>query len=540
MTNLDDLDKDADKDALFDDRVPNDPNDIFDFALTGEARMKLLMELEEDKLDEVVRKLTIIYNMSPLKFLEKCIYDIATCSFAPLATRLVCADTLLYVEHSRKTGTQALLQLVRDADFASLHFRVRFKYFTLLLNDLLAEEKKDQETERETTDQETTEREENATIATPVVAVVAMFKAMLIRDESVSIETRYVAINEVNVPEYPRLTYECCEEFIREELNWSDLRYVTLACQYLLQHRPKPRTPKTPKNPSSPSPAVANPVLDALLTIATNQEYAHRRRADACDTILRFYPYHKVASDVLVQLGGGEACASMYENKENVHTQDIQKSTIEIIDFLSVDLTTQAGMKPYEEYATEYRKLAKLAKGDHEDTEDRQDREAKVQSALLRMLLDVSVTHTCTLQYIFRMVCAYIDSHPDHTVELQKRMIEELVDMAGTCSSGFCSRLVNVLSGFTEHTLSIGWDEQIQANLMGRLNAKLREEEESVRGEILEQMTNRELADRSKFYEFFRTHISCIKETMYEEFKAHIRDEEWDLYFRNAIIHYEH
>jgi hypothetical protein len=232
----------------------------------------------------------------------------------------------------------------------------------------------------------------------------------------------------------------------------------------------------------------------------------------------------------LVQLGGGEVCATMYENKENVHTQEIQKSTIEIIDFLSVDLTTQSGMKPYEEYAIEYRKLAK---GDT-------DREEKVQSALLRMLLDVSVTHTCTLQYIFRMVCAYIDSHPDHTVELQKRMIEELMDMAGTCSSGFCSRLVNVLSGFTEHTLSIGWDEQIQANLMGRLNAKLREEDETVRGEILEQMTNRELADRSKFYEFFRTHISCIKETMYEEFKAHIRDEEWDLYFRNAIIHYEH
>ena len=47
-------------------------------------------------------------------------------------------------------------------------------------------------------------------------------------------------------------------------------------------------------------------------------------------------------------------------------------------------------------------------------------------------------------------------------------MIEELIDMADTCSSGHISRIINVLSGFDINGMTIGinigWKKQIQSN----------------------------------------------------------------------------
>ena len=46
--------------------------------------------------------------------------------------------------------------------------------------------------------------------------------------------------------------------------------------------------------------------------------------------------------------------------------------------------------------------------------------------------------------------------------------------MSGTCSSGFCSRLVNVISGFGELSIRISFEDQIVSNFTGRLNALAR------------------------------------------------------------------
>jgi hypothetical protein len=57
----------------------------------------------------------------------------------------------------------------------------------------------------------------------------------------------------------------------------------------------------------------------------------------------------------------------------------------------------------------------------------------------------------------------------------KKRLLEELIDMYGTCSSGFSSRLVNVISGYGDFNLNISWRDQIIANFTGRLNARARD-----------------------------------------------------------------
>ena len=75
-----------------------------------------------------------------------------------------------------------------------------------------------------------------------------------------------------------------------------------------------------------------------------------------------------------------------------------------------------------------------------------------------------------TLSNILIKVWSYLVDH-EHEKEIRKRLMEELEEMSGTCSSGFASRLVNVISGFGKFNIRISWEDQIIANFSGRLNA---------------------------------------------------------------------
>jgi hypothetical protein len=138
-------------------------------------------------------------------------------------------------------------------------------------------------------------------------------------------------------------------------------------------------------------------------------------------------------------------------------------------------------------------------------------------------------------------VWTYLTGHKSEE-EIKKRLIEELCDMAGTCSSGFASRLVNTISGFGDFSMKISWRDQIAANLSGRLNARIRDMDNlTMQEKVMEEMaipsTNYEL--RKNFLKFFRKNMPSIREEMYQEFKEHITDVEYDLYFRAAVTMYE-
>ena len=189
----------------------------------------------------------------------------------------------------------------------------------------------------------------------------------------------------------------------------------------------------------------------------------------------------------------------------------------------------------------------------------------------------------------------YITDHK-HEKELKKRLLEELEDMSGTCSSGFLSRLVNVVSGFGDFSIRISWQDQIIGNLTGRINKEIKNitSENSlfidklediiilklqITGEILkicedlEEITTEtivdkyksspeyslescledfqesvlqeltvntsQFSDRQNFSLFFRTIIGNIREEMYSEFKQFLSDTSFDLYMRKALFKYE-
>lgn len=137
-------------------------------------------------------------------------------------------------------------------------------------------------------------------------------------------------------------------------------------------------------------------------------------------------------------------------------------------------------------------------------------------------------------------IWTYIIGH-DYEDEMKERLLEELGEMSGTCSSGFASRLINTISGFGEFNLRISWVDQIISNFKGRLNYRIRHlEDEDYRDDILEEMTidSNKYELRGNFLKFFRDNMLNIREELYEEFKDHLTDTDFDLYTRRAIIVY--
>jgi len=205
-----------------------------------------------------------------------------------------------------------------------------------------------------------------------------------------------------------------------------------------------------------------------------------------------------------------------------------------------------------------------------------------------------------SLVNILLKIWSYLTSHKDEQ-EMRKRLLEELEEMSGTCSSGFATRLINVISGFSDFSIRISYEDQIIANFTGRLNAAARQITSSdsvfrnkhlkdivelwlydqnnekilsniknklkspTRKEVIDEylkenneekveicitefadavlnemtMSSSGYAIRQNFSLFFRTYVSLIREELANEFKDLIDPTDFDLAFRRALMSYE-
>lgn len=479
---------------------------IFDFSLPLEDRMIALNQEYKDNSDqiyEVIKKLNAIYCMSPVGVIRKFLYEIAKQSTLPVEIRLECAVTLKDIESSTRLGLECIDLLFEQS--THLPIICRFDYMIQFMNT-------DYKDKYDT-----------------------LLKHLLVQSSDIPIEWRYKRILSLKHLIGEEYMIHVCKLFIENTEN--ELSYRILGCQNLLSIK-----------------QLVPFAEDFLLRVIRDTTLEHRARADAADVILHMASNDTIseAEQTLKELGGVHT--TFYENKENVHSKEIDKSIKETIQYLDT-----LKISPIPSFDTVSYNILKLAEKKYRERlvidnpsspnsirvfkrevvymETLSEKEEKIKTALLRVELDRTtfkdVNHT--LQSILCLIYAYIDTHT-HKYELQRRMLEELIDMSGTCTTGYIHRFVNILSGFG-HTIRISWEDQIVANLKGRLNAKLRECENM--DIVLEQMTNRSLDNRSEFFRFFRKHISSIREEMYQEFKPFMEDLEWDEYFQKAILFYE-
>ena len=503
------------------DRNPQDI--IFDFSLSQDNRIEALNQYfttnPEDIL-EIVKKLNVIYCMSPIGLMRRFILEVAEYSNLPANIRIDCAITLADIKVSEKLGLECLKKLIPL--FYELPTPCRVDYLLKLVNNNFTE-------------------------------CIDNLYDFATTEFSTSAEYRYKTILsfEKTIQENGfTIMIKACSKFICQ--NENDITFRILACQNVLSKR---------EESDIDAVKIAE---ETLLDFMTNSNLQHNHRADSADVILHYGTEKLVlqAEQILLDLGGRNS-VSIYDNKENVHTESVESSVLETIQYL--DTLNLHPIPTFETVSYNIQKITKelyrpmITTSENRESkfqkdgnivyvpicmrkkyfvEDITENEEKVKSALLRIELDRTVFKTVnhTLQSVLLHMYVYIQSH-DCRDELQKRLVEELIDMSGTCSSGYISRLVNVLSGFGKHSLHISWEDQIIANLAGRLNARMKTDDDMEN--ILEQMVNPDIADRSAFLKFFRENISFIKEEMYQEFREHMEDTDWDLYFRRAIMNYE-
>jgi len=402
--------------------------------------------------------------------------------------------------------------------------------------------------------------------------------------------------------------------------------YRTLAGQYLLQK--------------------CNDITDCqkykveqeLLKFALDTELDYDRRADAADVLLRLgsTDMKQYGRDIIMELGriDGEA-RTVFDNAQNVHTEEVEESVIEVLEFLSTLPTHKVNDKvidfvyvntQIENMLTEERKTLFIERNqsteicDHcksyisekIDNDNKKYcsntclnfsiRDNKIRLALNRIYMDrvLYSKFNSSLVNILLKIWSYLTSHKDEQ-EMRKRLLEELEEMSGTCSSGFATRLINVISGFSDFSIRISYEDQIIANFTGRLNAAARQITSSdsvfrnkhlkdivelwlydqnnekilsniknklkspTRKEVIDEylkenneekveicitefadavlnemtMSSSGYAIRQNFSLFFRTYVSLIREELANEFKDLIDPTDFDLAFRRALMSYE-
>jgi len=264
---------------------------------------------------------------------------------------------------------------------------------------------------------------------------------------------------------------------------------------------------------------------DTLLGFAADKDLDENTRADAADVVLRLGigDQKKTARQVIIDLGfnsvdqrniGGsliDRAKTIYNDSQNIHefTEQVDRFIEKIINETSVTV------RPYHEV---HQQVSDLVRAQIKDKEQR----FRAFKALNRISVDTArfTKYKVTLAEIFVHVWIRIENYEGEIcTNLEKRMVEELVDMGDTCSSGHSGRFVNVLAAYDD-TLKISWDDQIKANMAGRMNARIRDcPDPYLRAQLA--MAQSELAeeeDKQAYVKFVREQLVELKEELHKEF----------------------
>ena len=261
-------------------------------------------------------------------------------------------------------------------------------------------------------------------------------------------------------------------------------------------------------------------------------------RADAADVLLnlgnpQFIEQAKTTIQELAAIDG--IVRNVYQDAQNTHNTMIEKSAMEILiklDYIQPNLNFEKILSNTQSIVENMENLTP-------------DDLLAVKVALNRISIDKQLysDHSISLQGILLRIISYINKS-EHKTELEQRYIEELIDMHDKCSSGFAFRLINILSGYTEHSIQISVADQIAGNFSGRFNAKIKEiKDEDLKNELVIELASigsiNDIGKRPNFLKFFRQNIPIIRQEMFEDFKEDMEESEFDLYFRRAISKYE-
>jgi hypothetical protein len=216
---------------------------------------------------------------------------------------------------------------------------------------------------------------------------------------------------------------------------------------------------------SDPSEGTRTVIFVQLEIFATDDGLDFGLRGDAADVLIEYgsEKYKEIARNVIRILGGtGNAFRNVYSDSQNVHVSSIEDSVRSSVDRLKRN--TKDVILSWED-STE--RIISISPDDSEWS-------SLCKLALQRIEFDSKVMCGLTLELLFRMIVSVVWKS-NHASQLKKRLKEEFTEMINTCSSGYFSRLINVMSGFDGYSVQISFKDQIKAVITGRLNKKMKD-----------------------------------------------------------------
>lgn len=275
--------------------------------------------------------------------------------------------------------------------------------------------------------------------------------------------------------------------------------------------------------------------FQTLYKISDDENLEIDMRMDSIDIILQYGEEKdkQYAQKKILEFGYGNMIqSSIYSHAQNVHHKSIDKSVLSILEGLKKH-NIRVTQRPTLQYILQF--ITGVIR--YLPTPQKQ----KIHVSLNRIVMDRCLygSLNMNLRNILIEIWIYIHGHK-YKKELLNRLLEELTEMAGKCSSGYAARLVNTLSGFGDFSIRISFEDQISANVMARFNRYLMEmKDEKTRDLVLSEMTEANLEDKPNFLQFFRKSIPIIREDLYEKFKRDMTSTDFDLYMKKAIMKYE-
>ena len=258
--------------------------------------------------------------------------------------------------------------------------------------------------------------------------------------------------------------------FLFDDNNY--IYYKILSGQYLLQK-------------SSLTSLVSLSVQKRILSFAQDTDLEYDRRADSADVLLRLgdKDMQEEGRKIIIELGriNGKV-RTVFDNAQNVHSEEVEESVAEALKFLSTLPLHTINKIPidFEYINTQIENILKKKEKEKDKDKDKEkeqkEKSEKIRLAMNRIQMDRALysKFNSTLLHILLKVWTYMVNDEENFEEMVTRLLEELEEMSNTCSSGYASRLINVISGFSDFNIRISFEEQIIANFTGRLNAKAR------------------------------------------------------------------
>ena len=448
---------------------------LFDCDYDIKDRMKLFESLNPEDQIEFTKRLINTFVNTQIFYISEYLWNIAQSLYVNIYARLEALGTLINYDVDNETYHTLLYNILCLKTFKELNISYRIKYILINMNSPYLEDK-------------LTDYFIQNVLQTNI-SDLFKYKTILLLETKIKYLTEF-------------LNY-----FVKDTKNSTELRI--LSAQYLFKLGDT---------------YYAEPYL---IEVGENESLNVNVRMDAIDVLLN----NKVerARFLLNSIGTQKGKSrTVYENTQNVHNKAIEESAISIILHLK-DIQSVP-----EDYDTVYKNIL-----DGSESLTVEDRE-KIKNSLNRITLDRSLySHlNFSLRTILVKVYKYIQSS-DATDELNKRLLEELIDSSGLCASGFAFRIVNTLSEYTDLSIKISFEDQIEANLLGRLNARIRILTQDKQDKIIIQMMESKNENKPDYLEFLKVNIPALYKELLSEYNDLLNKDEFDLYFRNAMMKYE-